>query len=175
MSFLSKTLKRIVAFQIDEYLHDNCHNAKMQLVSRKCHSPETALICFVNDIQRAIDGQCESILVLLDLFAAFDTIDHAILLERLLSTTERLIHGFVSLKLDYCNSILHGLPSYELEKLQRLQNTAAKLTVRAKKSVWLITLILKSLHCLPSKERINFKILLATYKILLGFAPTCLN
>ena len=80
----------------------------MQLVSRKCYSPETALICFVNDIQRAIDGQCESILVLLDLFAAFETIDHAILLERLLSTTERLIHGFVSLKLDYCNSILHS-------------------------------------------------------------------
>ena len=40
------------------------------------------------------------------------------------SATERLIHVFVSSKLDYCNSILHGLPSYELEKLQQLQNTA---------------------------------------------------
>ena len=37
-----------------------------------------------------------------------------------ISTTERLIHAFVSSKLDYCNSILHGLPSYELEILQRL-------------------------------------------------------
>ena len=34
------------------------------------------------------------------------------------SISERLIHAFVSSKLDYCNSILHTLPSYELEKLQ---------------------------------------------------------
>ena len=66
------------------------------------------------------------------------------------STTERLFHAFVSSKLDYCNSILHGLPSYEVEKLQRLQNTAARLTVRAKESAH-ITSILKSLHWLPLK------------------------
>ena len=66
------------------------------------------------------------------------------------STTERLIHAFVSSKLDYCNSILHGLPSYEVEKLQRLHNTAARLTVRAKESAH-ITSILKSLHWLPLK------------------------
>ena len=50
------------------------------------------------------------------------------------SATERLILAFVSSKLDYSNSILLGLPSYELEKLQRLQNITATLTVRAKKS-----------------------------------------
>ena len=49
------------------------------------------------------------------------------------SPTERLIRAFVFFsKLDSCNSILHGLPSYELEKLQLLQNTTARLTVRAK-------------------------------------------
>ena len=37
------------------------------------------------------------------------------------SASERPIHAFVSSKRDYCNSILHGLPSYLLEKLQRLQ------------------------------------------------------
>ena len=49
------------------------------------------------------------------------------------SPTERLIRafGFFS-KLDSCDSILHGLPSCELEKLQRFQNTTARLTVRAK-------------------------------------------
>ena len=365
LSFLSKTLERIVASQIDEYLRDNGLYARMQSAYRKYHSTETALIRVVNDIQRAIDDQCESVLVLLDLSAAFDTIDHEILLERLrfrygfsnlvlqwftsylidrpqrivldkfssqprrlscgvpqgsvlgpvlfslyislledvimahglnammyaddsqfyiimrqshrataledltlciqdimswnvsnmlkcnpkdrketeiihfslrfspanpipsikvgdcsitpsnevkdlgvtldrhltLKThinnicrsasrsihqigkirnflsrfaTERLIHAFVSSKLDYCNSILLGLLSYELEKLQRLQNTAARLTVRAKKSAH-ITPVLKSLHWLPVKERIIFKILLVTYKILHGFAPAYLN
>ena len=51
------------------------------------------------------------------------------------SSTERLIHAFFLSKLDSCNSILHGLPSLELEKLPRLQNTTARLTVRAKMSV----------------------------------------
>ena len=66
------------------------------------------------------------------------------------STTERLFHAFFYSKLDYCNSILHGLPSYEVEKLQRLHNTAARLTVRAKESAH-ITSILKSLHWLLLK------------------------
>ena len=79
------------------------------------------------------------------------------------STTERLIHAFLSSTLYYCNSILHGLPSNELEKLQWLQNTAARPTARAKKSAH-ITPILKSWHWLPLKERINFKILLVTKK-----------
>ena len=46
-----------------------------------------------------------------------------------------------------------------LEKLQRLQNTAARLTVRAKRSAHIIP-VLKNLHWLPVKERIIFKILL---------------
>ena len=362
LSFLSKTLERIVASQIDEYLHDNGLYARMQSAYRKYHSTETALIRVVNDIRRAINAQCESVLVLLDLSAAFDTIDQEILLERLRfrygfsnlvlqwftsylidrpqrivldkfssqprrlscgvpqgsvlgpvlfslyispledvimahglnammyaddsqlniimrqsyrataledltlciqdimswnvsnmlkcnpkkteiihfssrfslanpipsikvgdcsitpsnevkdlgvtldrhltlkthinnicrsasrsihqigkirnflsrSATERLIHAFVSSKLDYCNSILLGLSSYELEKLQRLQNTAARLTVTTKKSAH-VTQVLKSLYWLPVKERIIFKILLVTYKILHGFAPAYLN
>ena len=50
--FLSKTLERIFASQIDEYLHDNGHNAKMQLASRKYHSPETALILSALSLKR---------------------------------------------------------------------------------------------------------------------------
>ena len=64
------------------------------------------------------------------------------------SATERLIHAFFSSKRDYCKSILHSLPSYELEKLQRLQNTAARLSVRAKN--WAhVTPVLKTFHWFP--------------------------
>ena len=68
------------------------------------------------------------------------------------SPTERLIHAFVSSKLDYCNSTLNGLPSYKVEKLQRLQNTAARLTVIAKESAH-ITSILKQFALAPIKTK----------------------
>ena len=45
--------------------------------------------------------------------------------------TEKLIHAFVTSRLDYCNSLLYGLPSNLLAKLQRVQNAAARLIHRA--------------------------------------------
>ena len=48
--------------------------------------------------------------------------------------TGRNVHAFVSSKLDYCNGLLYGIPSSEIEKLQRLQNTAARLTVCMKRT-----------------------------------------
>jgi len=90
--------------------------------------------------------------------SAYQSIHHIGKIKNFLSSsaTKRLIHAFFSSKLDYCNSILPGLPSYELEKLQRLQNTAARLTVRANTSAH-ITPVLKSLHWLPVRGRIIFK------------------
>jgi len=41
--------------------------------------------------------------------------------------TETLIHAFVSSKIDYCNSLLYGVPNCHLHKLQREQNAAARL------------------------------------------------
>lgn len=84
--------------------------------------------------------------------------------------TERLVHAFISSKLDYCNSLLFGLPSSDICKLQRIQNTAARLVSRTKKFNH-ITPILKRLHWLPVKQRIIFKILMTTHKSLHGNAP----
>ena len=54
-----------------------------QSAYRKCHSTETAFLCVVNDLLKASDSGCVSILSLLDLSAVFDTIDHNILITRL--------------------------------------------------------------------------------------------
>ena len=48
--------------------------------------------------------------------------------------TERIVHAFISSKLDYCNSLLYDISSPEIEKLQRLQNTVARLTMCMKKT-----------------------------------------
>ena len=72
--------------------------------------------------------------------------------------------------LDYCNSILYGLPSSELIKLQRVQNAAARLVTSTPRYCH-ITPILYELHWLPVKFRIDFKLLLITFKALYGMAP----
>ena len=76
---------------------------------------------------------------------------------------ERLVHAFISSKLDSYNSILYGLPVTELNKLQCVQNAAARLILE------LPNLII--LHSLPVKDRISFKLLLLTFKALHGLAP----
>ena len=86
-------------------------------------------------------------------------------------TTEILIHAFISSRVDYCNSLYHGLPAYQLMKLQRIQNAAARLVFQESKYCH-ITPILCDLHWLPVKYRIDYKILLLTFKAIRGLAPT---
>ena len=50
-----------------------------------------------------------------------------------LKTTETLVHAFVNSKLDYCNSLAYGLPKYLLQKLQYVQNAAARLITGIRK------------------------------------------
>ena len=87
--------------------------------------------------------------------------------------TETLIHAFISCCLDYCNSLLYGLPAYQLAKLQRVQNAAARLIFEETKFCH-ITPLLSTLHWLPIKYRIEFKVLLLTYKTIHGQAPVYL-
>ena len=84
--------------------------------------------------------------------------------------TETLIHSFISSRLDYCNSLLYRLPDIQINQLQRVQNSCARLVCNALKYCH-ITPLLIDLHWLPVRFRIDFKILLITYKILNGLAP----
>ena len=83
LSFLSKVLERIVLSQINEHLNHNNLLNPLQSAYRPNHSTETALLRIVNDLLTAMDHNKICILTLLDLSAAFDTIDHQILLTRL--------------------------------------------------------------------------------------------
>ena len=80
-----------------------------------------------------------------------------------------VVNTLVISHLDYCNGILYGLPKQELDKLQRIQNTAARL-ITGNKQYEHITPALRELHM--AAFRLNNVVILITCKILNGLSPS---
>ncbi|TWW57376.1 putative RNA-directed DNA polymerase from transposon X-element [Takifugu flavidus] len=102
LPFISKVLEKVVVTQLLEHLQRNSLFEMFQSAFRAHHSTETALLKVTNDLLIASDHELVSMLVLLDLSAAFDTVDHSILLHRL----EHVI-GIKGTALDW---VSHGVP-----------------------------------------------------------------
>ena len=83
LPFLSKILEKIVLQNLFDHLTSNNLLNPHQSAYRPRHSTETAILRILNDILNSLDHNEVSVLLLLDLSAAFDTIDHEILLARL--------------------------------------------------------------------------------------------
>ena len=84
------------------------------------------------------------------------------------------MHAFVTPMLDFCNSLLYGIPKHVLKRLQSVQNAAARVVTLARKRDH-ITPVLKELHWLQVQERVIFKILLLTYKALNNLTPSYIS
>lgn len=79
LPFISKVLEKVIAIRIDRHLKQNHLNDNLQSAYRKHHSHETALFRVHHDIAVALDNNSCAVLVMLDLSAAFDVLDHDIL------------------------------------------------------------------------------------------------
>ncbi|XP_049330258.1 uncharacterized protein LOC111194348, partial [Astyanax mexicanus] len=293
LSFLSKVLERAVYNQLSLFLTQNNLQDPNQSGFKPAHSTETALIAVTEKLHAAKATNLSSVLILLDLSAAFDTVNHSILLSILTSlgitgsawqwfasyledrsyqvssrisaclsdvsmwmsshhlklnpsktdllfipgttslhnnisisfdnslvtpsaearslgvvmddqlsfsshianltrscrfllynirrirlflsqeATQVLVQSLVISRLDYCNSLLAGLPLRATKPLQLIQNAAARLVFNLPKFSH-VTPLLRSLHWLPVAARIRFKTLTLAYKAKNGPAPSYL-
>ena len=73
-------------------------------------------------------------------------------------------NAFMRSCIDYSNSLFYGLPKYSINRLQKIQNSVARIVTRISRSSN-ITPVLKSLHWLPVQYRINFKLCCITHCI----------
>jgi len=89
-------------------------------------------------------------------------------------TASTIAASIVNSKLDYCNSLYYNLPKSQINRLQQIQNCLARTVVKAPTSSH-ITPILRSLHWLEINERIEYKLLSLTYKVLTTSQPDYLH
>ena len=90
------------------------------------------------------------------------------------TTAERLVHALVTSRLDYCNAALAGVSSEQINRLQRVQNDAARLILRKRRREH-VTPLLRQLHWLPVRDRITFKLAVLAYRHFDGTLPSYLS
>ena len=88
--------------------------------------------------------------------------------------TQQLVMAFITSRLDYCNSLLAGLPRSTLEPLQRVLNAAARLVFGLGRFDH-VTPSLIQLHRLPVIYRVKFKLCCIIHAIYYGRSPTHLS
>jgi len=82
----------------------------------------------------------------------------------MLAATKTLVHAFISSHLDYCNQLFVGISGWLLDKLQSLQNAAARLVKRARKFDHIIP-VMQHLHWRPVWQRLKFKTAFLVFQV----------
>jgi len=152
LTFISKLVERLVNLQLTEFLEKSGLFPKLQSGFRARHSTETALLKVMSDIMASTDKGNITLLGLLDMSAAFDTVDHHILLDRL-----EVSYGLKGHVLSWLRSFLSNRTQ------QVLMNGSSSLVTRIKSGVpqgsilgpLLFLLYTADIPCLATKHGIN--------------------
>ena len=91
-----------------------------------------------------------------------------------IDATKSLVHALVTPRLDYCNSLLYGCKTSSIKRLQSIQNYSIRAICKIAKYDH-ISPVLKELHWLPVKARIEHKLLTLVFKVVHGQAPSYLS
>ena len=92
-----------------------------------------------------------------------------------MKTCTALVHAFVTSRLDYCNSLLYGINKELMNRLESVLRSAARLVMKKRKFDPISEDIRNTLHWLPVRQRIEFKLGILTFKCLHGDAPSYLT
>ena len=157
LKVISKIIEKVVAVRLQKYLEANQLNEPLQSAHKPFHSCETALVRVHNDILVSVDKRHCVMLLLLDLSAAFDTVDHDILLTRLHSK-----YSISGIALEWFRSYLTNRSQFALIE-EWSQSCELKCGVPQGSVLGPILYV---------SERIKFKILLLTFKALHQQSPT---
>ena len=121
LNFIFKTIERVVASQLNNHISNNNLANKYQSAYKPDHSTETALLKLKNDIQLNMAEGKPTAVILLDLSAAFDTIDQTSLIDRLSSwfgVTGNALKWFSSYLFNRCQSVKIGQSSSNKSDLE---------------------------------------------------------
>ena len=120
LSFISKLVERVVAKQLVDHIHQHGFDNSYQSAYKSGHSMEMALLSIKNDIHLSLSRGEATALVLLDLSAAFDTIDHFTLLsclQDLFGVGGSTLKWFSSYLMERFQSVKIGYTLSDLQKL----------------------------------------------------------
>ena len=92
-----------------------------------------------------------------------------------LKTAATLVHAFVISRIDYCNAALSGITKQQLDRIQKILNTAARLLLRIPKFDRISAAIRDNLHWLPVSHRVLFKICVFVWNSLTRAGPSYLQ
>ena len=90
------------------------------------------------------------------------------------NASKSVVHALVLSRLDYCNSLLCGLPHKQLVRLQGIQNICGRIVTKSRRSDHISPIFVR-LHWLPVTYRIQFKVLTYTFKSIHRLAPAYLS
>jgi hypothetical protein len=122
LGFISKIMERIVANQLNRYITCNSLGNHRQSAYKSFHSVETSLLALQSELLEVLDKGRSAFLILLDLSAAFDTVDHELLLRALnthyhitgnaLSWFRSYLHSrSYTVRINDAHSTVHSLPT----------------------------------------------------------------
>ena len=91
-----------------------------------------------------------------------------------IKAAKTVVHAFISSRLDYCNSLVHGINDTLLRRLQAVQNAAARVVSGTHRCDH-VSPVLRQLQWLPVRQQVDFKLAMLVYKALNNLAPQYLS